>query len=126
MSDNTKPDDITVSDWILPVPVFRSTPGRTPKSVHETLDAKEVTTQPGFTDEDFVDTLTPDFVDSKESPADEPVKVTPATPKAKKKRGCARSFLTVVSLIILAVIGVVIALIYFLSYDNPLGKTPFD
>ena len=126
MSDDTISDETLSGEWVMPEPIFRTTPGRTQKSVHETLDAKEVTTQPGFTDEDFVDTLTPDFVDSKESPADEPVKVTPATPKAKKKQGCARSFLTVVSLIILAVIGVVIALIYFLSYYNPLGKTPFD
>ena len=125
MSDNTKPDDITVSDWLMPEPIFRTTPGRTPKSVHETLDAKEVTTQPGFTDEDFVDTITPESADVRPDPTEKEVKVTVAPVKPKKKRGCASSFLTVVSLIVLAVIGVVIALIYFLFYYRAADTVTF-
>ena len=109
----------------MPEPIFRTTPGRTPKSVHETLDAKEVTTQPGFTDEDFVDTITPESADVRPEPTEKEVKVTAAPVKPKKKRGCARSFLTVVSLIVLAVIGVVIALIYFLFYYRAADTVTF-
>ena len=122
MSDDTKPDDITVSDWLMPEPVFRSTPGRTPKSVHETLDAKELTTQPGFTDEDNIDTLAPDFAEAEEALTDEPVKVTTAPSKPKKK-GCARKFLLVMGMIALAIVTALVALIYFFY---PVRPDPFN
>ncbi|MGH7890035.1 MAG: hypothetical protein ACRENF_05750 [Thermodesulfobacteriota bacterium] len=120
MSDDIKSDDNHNGTWVMPEPIFRTSPGHTPNAVKQTDYADDITTQPGFTDEDMVDTLIPDFTDSAESPADEPVaddpvKVTAAPPKPKKS-GCARSFLTLLSLIVLAIIGVVIALIYFIFY----------
>ena len=115
MSEETKPDDITVSDWLMPEPIFRSTPGRDPRIVDQMGGLDEMTTQPGFSDQDEIDTLTPGFEEPSETPADDPANVT-ATAVKPKKSGCFRSFLTVVGLITLAVIGVVIALIYFLFY----------
>ena len=118
MSDDTKSDDNTVSEWVMPEPVFRSTPGRTPQSTYQTESADDITTQPGFTDEDNIDTLAPDFVDSGEETQSAKTAKVSAAPPAKKKRGCARSFLTVVSIIVLAVVSVVIALIYFIYYKS--------
>ena len=115
MSDKPQSDDKTLDGWVMPKPVFRTTPGHTPKSGHLTDPADEIPTEPGFDDQDTIDTLVPDFVDISEPPAAAPVKVTAARPKLKKS-GCARSILTVVSLVALAVIGVVAALIYFLFY----------
>ena len=115
MSDEPKSTDNTVAEWVMPEPVFRTTPGHTPKSVHLKDPADEIPTEPGFNDQDTIDTLVPDFVDIKKTPVDEPIKVMAAPPKPKKS-GCTRSFLTVVSLVAIAVIGVVAALIYFLFY----------
>ena len=116
MSDKPQSDDKTLDGWVMPEPVFRTTPGHTPKSVHLTDPADEIPTAPGFSDdEDTIDTLVPGFVDVAETAADAPIKVTAAPPKPKKS-GCARSFLTVVSLVALAIIGVVAALVYFLFY----------
>ncbi len=124
MSEEPKSDDNQIGDWTMPEPVFRTTPGRSPKNLHQTVDADDITTQPGFTDEDNIDTLPPDFADAGESPTVESIKVTPTSPKPKK-RGCARSFLTVVGLIALAVIGIVIALIYFLFYYKSADTSTF-
>ncbi len=115
-----KPDD----GWVMPEPVYRSSEGGPPKGMHFADPAAEIPTEPGFSDEDYIDTLTPDISDAGESPTAKPVKVTPAPPKPKK-RGCARSFLTVIGLIALAVIGIVIALIYFLFYYKSADTSGF-
>lgn len=154
MSDDTKSADNTVGEWIMPEPVYRTTPGHTPNSVHETMPADDIATEPGFHDAPTVETeglqsreaaeitaddipTEPGFHDAPtvetevlqpreavEIPAGKPVKVA-ATPPKPKKRGCARSFLTVVSLIVLTVIGVVIALIYFLLYYKAADTVTF-
>jgi hypothetical protein len=120
MSDDPKldkPDD----GWVMPEPVYRSTPGRSPGEIHQAESTGDDTTQPGFIDQDNIDTLAPNLVDPDEVPTEKPIKVKAAEPLQKKKRGCARSFLTVVSLIVLAVIGVVILLIYLLFSHKPDG-----
>ncbi len=148
MSDDTKSDDNTVSEWAMPEPVFRTTPGRTPlKADHLPDPTAEMPTEPGFNSAPTVETevarsaesidvsqddipTEPGFQDAPtveidglqsleeaEIPVDKPAKVT-ASPAKPKKRGCGRSFLTVVSLIVLAVLGVVIALIYFIYYKS--------
>ena len=122
MSDAPKSDDKSSDGWVMPEPVYRSTPGHTPNSIHQTDSADDITTQPGFADEDNIDSLAPELVQSEEPPAAKPVTVN-AAPPAKKKGGCARSFLTVVSLITLAVLGVVIAVIYFLFYYKTADST---
>ncbi|HEX3100843.1 MAG TPA: hypothetical protein VHQ01_03570, partial [Pyrinomonadaceae bacterium] len=71
-----------------------------------------------------VDTLVPDFVDAGETPTVESIKVTSA-PGAPKKQGCASSILTVFGVIALAVIGIVIALIYFLFYYKSADTSTF-
>jgi hypothetical protein len=123
MSDEPKLD-LPSDGWVMPEPVYRSTPGRSPGEIHQTENTGDDTTQPGFIDQDNIDTLAPDFVEAEETPAAAPVKVTPATPKPKKS-GCARSFFTVVSVIVLAAIGIVIALIYFLFYYKSADTSTF-
>lgn len=123
MSDEQKPDKPN-DGWVMPEPVYRSSPGHVPKSIHLTDDAEDITTQPGFTDQDNVDTLVPDFVDAGETPTVDSIKVASAPP-APKKGGCASSILTVFGVIALAVIGIVIALIYFLFYYKSADTSTF-
>lgn len=140
MSNEPKSDDKTIDAWVMPEPVFRTTPGHTPKVGHLPDPAADFPTEPGFSDagetEDLASPSTvdlsaddiptePGFSDAptieieglqaREAAENAPIKVA-STPPTPKKRGCARSFMTVVSLIVLAVIGVVVALIYFIFY----------
>ncbi len=114
MSDepkSDKPDD----GWVMPEPVYRSSPGRTPQSTPQTASADDITTQPGFTDEDNIDTLAPDFVDTDDVPTEKPVKVKPAEPKPKKKRGCLWWFLFIVGIIVLAIVAYFTLVVWIFS-----------
>lgn len=121
MSDEPKSDKPN-GEWVMPEPVYRSSPGHTPKSAKMADPADEIPTEPGFTDEDNVDTLVPGFVDADDVPTERPIKAQPVE-LPKKKRGCARSFLTMVGVIALAVTGLVIAVIYFLFYYKSADST---
>ena len=111
MSDESKPDEIPPEDWVMPEPIFRTTEGHTPGSVHETLASNEIPTEPGFREAITEETLGL-------PPETEPVKVKAAAPKPKK-RGCAKSFLVTLGLIGLAVAAVIAGLIYLLFYYKP-------
>lgn len=150
MSDEPKSNDKPDGSWVMPEPVYRSSPGRPPKGVHQTDVVDEIPTEPGFHDAPTLETegLPPDVnqddiatepgfhsaptveteglppeKDQDNVPTEKPVNVKPPEPRPKKKRGCARSFLTVVSVIALAVIGVVIAVVYFLFYYKSADST---
>lgn len=148
MSDEPKSNDKPDGSWVMPEPIYRSTPGHTPKSSNmvdpaaeiptepgfsddETIEdidteipnADDIPTEPGFSDDDTIEDIDTGIPDADDVPTERPVKAKPAEPNPKKKRGCARSFLTVVSLIALAVIGVVIAVVYFLFYYKSADST---
>lgn len=121
MSDEPQSDKPN-GEWVMPEPVYRSSPGRTPKSANMADPADEIPTEPGFSDEDNIDTLAPGFVDADDVPTERPIRAQ-AEPPRKKKRGCAQSLLTVVGVIALALIGVVIAVVYFLFYYRSADNT---
>ena len=121
MSDEPKSDDKPDGEWVMPEPVYRTSPGRNPKRVDET-NAEEIPTDPGFSGEETIENIDPAITDTVETAPIQPIKVKDA-PLKPKKRGCAPSFLIVVSLIALAVIGAVIALIYF--YNKWAATSPF-
>ena len=124
MSDEPKSDDKPVGEWVMPEPVYRTSPGRPPKGVRQTDSADEIPTEPGFHNAPTLETEGLPRDDEDETPTSESVKVM-AAPLKPKKRGCARSFLTIVSVVALAVISVVIALIYFIFYYKSADNSTF-
>ena len=57
MSDEPKTDEMPSGEWVMPEPVFRTTTGQTPKSMHETEVQDEVpTVDPGFREADTLET----------------------------------------------------------------------
>lgn len=123
MSDEPKSNDNPNGSWEMPNPVFRTSAGRPPKGVRQTDSPDEVPTEPGFHDAPTVETEgLPPEKDESEIPTVESDAVTSPSPKPKKG-GCARSAMTVVSVIALAVIGVAIAVVYFLFYYKSADST---
>lgn len=119
MSDEQRKDKEQSEKWVMPKPVFRSSEGRTPRSV--ALDPQgDVPTEPGFHDKTTEEiTVKPDAKEPVESeqPAQsvrESTKTRVRTPK--KAGGCAKTFSLIVGAIALSIIAVVAILIYFLFF----------
>ena len=130
MSDEHKTDEMPSSEWVMPEPIFRSTPGQTPASMHETEIKGEVpTVEPGFREADTLETeglppgensVEPGFreaptVEIKGPDTPESVKVKAAAPKAKKG-GCLRVLASSFLLIAVAALAIIAALIYYFFY----------
>lgn len=123
MSDEPAPIDQEAEEavntpevWVMPKPIFRSSDGYTPKTAKAEFEGDDIPTEITNREE---------MVDAKVSPdvSGEGVKaiVEDKDPKAKRasKRGCASSFVLLISLIGLVAAAVIIALIYFLFYFRP-------
>lgn len=90
------------TEWTMPEPVFRSTPGRTPGQDPE----KDIPTEPANKTEQSVR-----------------VKETPSQRHKKKKGGCAK-FFTLLAVVVGLLIGsAIVAAVYFLFYYRPASTT---
>ncbi|MFM9905136.1 MAG: hypothetical protein ACKVQJ_11270 [Pyrinomonadaceae bacterium] len=125
MSDESESNEKPVNgEWAMPEPIFRTTDGRTPSSLHETVPADETPTAPGFRDAITVETegLPPASAEERDNGtapiSAEPVKVK-AAPAKSKRGGCAKTFLVILSLIGIVAIALIIAVVYFLVYFRP-------
>ena len=115
MSDETKKEDPKGAEWQMPQPVFRSSPGKTPNGA--AVSQEEIPTEPGFSDRTTEEVEVPaEFADRQNQTVRPSTKVRV---RHKKKGGCARAFVTIVSLITVAAIVIIGALIYFLFYYRP-------
>ena len=133
MSDEPIIDDLPTEDatksseeWVMPKPVFRTSEGHTPSSAKSAYsddlpteianrDESEFAKAPSEADTLETETTETDDGETTEDPVAKAAAQT--TPKAKG--GCAKSFLFIVSMIGLAVVAIIIALIYFLFYYQP-------
>lgn len=133
--DQTKPS----GEWAMPEPTFRSTDGHTPKSAPEAIYTDDMPTEIANKDDSAFAKSEPKTVpsaDAGEDPdavsneaeaadadsveTDEYEVVEKAPPPAPKaKGGCAKSFLFIVSMIGLAAVAIIIAVVYFLFYYTP-------
>jgi len=122
MSDKVK-KEAAKSEWTMPEPVFRSTEGFTPKSaVHSLQD--EVPTEPGFSDDETEEDITlpdaPEEVAGEEASGQHVRASTKTRIRHPKKRsGCAKTFGLVAGAIVLSVIGMIAAAIYFIVFSKP-------
>ena len=126
----------------MPDPVFRSSEGRTPKSVKDYVDPDEVdTAAPDFTEadtdefdtepvsQDEIDTETPDgetdeIVAESGEEVELPSPVRAAPPKPPKSAGgCARSVVTLFGVTAFVVLAIVFTAVYFLFYYTPANTT---
>ena len=147
--ESKKTDEMPSGEWVMPEPVFRTTEGQTPISLHETVIADDVpTVEPGFreadtleteglppTDEDILpaieDSVEPGFrdaptIETRGILADiEPVKVKAAPAKPQKKSGCAKSFFSVVLVISIIALAIIAALVYYFFYYRPSDTVTF-
>jgi len=131
--DDEPEGEITdTAEWVMPKPVFRSSEGHTPKRAPETDFSDDMPTEIANKDDSAFAKPVPASeadtaeieTDTDDDKAGAPAapKTSTVTPKAaepSKKGGCAKSFLFIVSMIGLAVAGIIIALIYFLFYYRP-------
>ncbi len=109
MSDEQKSQDKN-DGWTMPEPVFRSSDGYRPKSVagdeDDTLET-EVDESEGN--------------DGSTDPDRPPANIVRAAPEviAKPERGCAKSFLLIMIVMVLAALAVIVAAVYLLFYFKP-------
>ncbi len=143
MSDEHKTDEMPSSEWVMPDPIFRSTPGQKPASMHETEIKDGVPTiEPGFREADTLETVglptdpgensvEPGFRDAPtietkglSLPDAVPAKVKAAAPKAKKG-GCLSTLASGFLLIAIASLAIIAALVYYFFYYRPADIGPF-
>ncbi|MEO7539882.1 MAG: hypothetical protein ABIV21_07630 [Pyrinomonadaceae bacterium] len=124
MSDEPKPNNPAAADddrmpdkWQMPKPVFRTSEGDTPKSVHPD-DEADLHETPAL---ETVEVTADEAATEEAEPPTGPVKVKAADPKPTK-RGCAFSVVAILTMVIVGVLIVAIALIY-LFYSNPTADT---
>lgn len=140
--DSRTTEEMPSGEWVMPEPVFRTTEGQKPLSLHETEIQDGVpTVEPGFSNAVTAETevlpppseepVEPGFRDAptietkgliKEP---EPVKVKAAAAKPTKKGGCAKSFFSTVLVIAIAVIAIIAALVYYFFYYRPADTVNF-
>ena len=115
----------------MPEVVFRTSEGRTPKSLRNAIDPDEIDTQSPDSDQidpDLIDTAIPNLDNSAEKQPDAPdtrddppantVRAAPVK-VLEAKRGCAKSFLFILGLIGFLAAAIIITAIYFLFYFRP-------
>ncbi|MBV9216370.1 MAG: hypothetical protein JO053_09350 [Acidobacteria bacterium] len=114
MGDEKKPDQPQGDAWKMPEPIFRSSPGKTPKKLD--LSQEEVPTEPGFSEmETEEDVAVPSGVIGSE-PSQGVRPSTKIRVRHKKKGGCAKLVLTLIGLVAAAVIIILGAMVYLLFY----------
>lgn len=121
-------------EWSMPEPVFRTSPGHTPRSaLHDEADDID-TASPDFTEadtdefdtepvsQDEIDTETPESAKDEDSSAETPASpqnsVRPAAAK-KQAGGCLKTFGLVAGMIAFSVIALIAVIVYFLVFYRP-------
>ena len=130
MSDEPTPKDQSASGvpaanggWVMPEPVYRSSPGRTPKTAAIDPESDIETEMPNS---DQLDITLDQSEDLSNAETEEIPAVVRAAPIDKKKKGgCAKSFLFIIATIGIIAAALLLAVGYFLFYYRPADTVTF-
>jgi len=127
----------TAAGWSMPEPVFQTSEGRPPgkRVLHD--PEQEITTQPGLVDPEADIPTEPGFRTADpeaEIPTDPGLRdpdddvvgsvddYLPKSTKPSRAGGCAKTMLSVVGIVAIAIIGFICLLVYLIFYYRPAGS----